>query len=57
VYVRKMLLRAIADLARGLGRATIAEGVEDAATLEAVRALGVDYAQGYYIGRPEPRTP
>ena len=57
MYVRKMLLRAIADLARGLGRATIAEGVEDAATLEAVRALGVDYAQGYYIGRPEPRTP
>jgi EAL domain-containing protein (putative c-di-GMP-specific phosphodiesterase class I) len=52
----RQIVRAIAELARGLGRATVAEGVEDAATLEAVRALGVDYAQGYYIGRPEPRT-
>jgi diguanylate cyclase (GGDEF)-like protein/PAS domain S-box-containing protein len=53
----RQIVRAIAELARGLGRATVAEGVEDAATLEVVRALGVDYAQGYYIGRPEPRTP
>jgi len=50
------IVRAVAELARGLGRATIAEGVEDGATLEAVRALGVDYAQGYYIGRPTPST-
>ncbi len=53
----RQIVRAIVELARGLGQATIAEGVEDAATLEAVRTLGVDYAQGYYIGRPEPRTP
>lgn len=52
----RQIVRAIAELARDLGRATVAEGVEDAATLEVVRALGVDYAQGYYIGRPEPRT-
>jgi len=50
------IVRAIADLARGLGRATIAEGVEDGAALEAVRSLGVDYAQGYHVGRPVPST-
>ena len=32
---------------------TIAEFVEDAATLEALREIGVDYAQGYHIHRPE----
>ena len=48
------IVRAIADLARGLGRATIAEWVEDPATLEMVRALRVDYAQGHHVGRPVP---
>ena len=48
------IVRAIAGLARGLGRSTIAEWVEDHATLEMVRALGVDYAQGYQVGRPVP---
>ncbi len=50
----QQIVRAIADLARGLGRATIAEWVEDKATLEKVRALGVDYAQGDRVGRPVP---
>ena len=31
---------------------TIAEGVEDAATLAALKQRGVDYAQGFYLGRP-----
>lgn len=50
----RQIVRAIADLARGLGRQTIAEWVEDEATLRIVRELGVDYAQGFYIGRPLP---
>ena len=33
---------------------TIAEFVENAEILEALRALGVDYAQGYHLGKPEP---
>jgi EAL domain-containing protein (putative c-di-GMP-specific phosphodiesterase class I) len=33
---------------------TIAEFVEDQETLEAVREVGVDYAQGYYIAKPAP---
>ena len=33
---------------------TVAEGVEDAATLDLLRDLGVDRAQGYHIARPAP---
>jgi EAL domain-containing protein (putative c-di-GMP-specific phosphodiesterase class I) len=48
------IVKALANLARGLGRETIAEWVEDEATLQLARELGVDYAQGYYLGRPLP---
>ena len=46
------LVAAIVTMARDLGKKTTAEGVEDATTLDRLRALGVDYAQGYHIGRP-----
>ncbi len=46
------VVRSIADLARNLGLEVVAEGVQDAATLETVRALGVTRAQGFFIGRP-----
>ncbi len=48
------LVRGIVALARSFGKDTIAEGVEDAPTLALLRAYGVDYAQGYFIGRPVP---
>ncbi|MGA2013259.1 MAG: EAL domain-containing protein [Solirubrobacteraceae bacterium] len=48
------LVAAIVAIARSLGKQTVAEGVEDQATLDAVRALGVDYAQGFFTGRPAP---
>jgi PAS domain S-box-containing protein len=48
------VVRAVVSLARGFGQKTVAEGVEDAATLELLRELGVDYAQGYGIARPAP---
>jgi diguanylate cyclase (GGDEF)-like protein/PAS domain S-box-containing protein len=48
------LVRAIAGLARGLGLALIAEGVETPAQLEEVRALGCDYAQGFLLSPPLP---
>ena len=41
-------------LALGFGQKTIAEGVEDQATLDLLKELGVDYAQGYHLGRPAP---
>jgi PAS domain S-box-containing protein len=48
------VVRAVVSLARGFGQKTVAEGVEDAETLALLRKLGVDYAQGFGIGRPAP---
>lgn len=50
-------VKAMIDVARGLGKATIAEFVEDAATLEMLRSFGVDMAQGYHLDRPSPQLP
>jgi diguanylate cyclase (GGDEF)-like protein len=47
-------VRAIVELARGYRINTVAEYVESQAIAAAVRGLGVDYAQGYAFGRPEP---
>jgi diguanylate cyclase (GGDEF)-like protein/PAS domain S-box-containing protein len=48
------IVEAINRIAHILGMQTVAEFVEDEATLGRLRALGVDYAQGYHIARPEP---
>ena len=47
------VVKAIVNLAQGFGCQTIAEGVEDEATLKLLREFGVDFGQGFYIGRPE----
>ena len=46
-------VRAIATLCRKSGIRTIAQFVEDQATLETLRGIGVDYAQGFGVARPE----
>jgi diguanylate cyclase (GGDEF)-like protein/PAS domain S-box-containing protein len=51
------VVKSIVDVARSLDKRTIAEGVEDAATLRALKDRGVDFAQGFYLGRPEPLSP
>ena len=48
------VVQAVVALARGFNLHTVAEGVEDAETLELLRELGVDLAQGYHIARPGP---
>ncbi len=53
----QQVVRAIVSIARSFGQKTVAEGVEDEATLTLVRELGVDYAQGFHIGRPAPTEP
>ena len=45
---------AITTLAHGNDIKVIAEGIENAATLEKIASLGVDLGQGYFIGRPAP---
>jgi diguanylate cyclase (GGDEF)-like protein/PAS domain S-box-containing protein len=61
-FVREMLhnpgdervVAAIVQTARAMGQVTVAEGIEDAATLERLREIGVDYGQGFHIQRPQP---
>jgi EAL domain-containing protein (putative c-di-GMP-specific phosphodiesterase class I) len=50
----RLMVKAIADVASGMGRQTIAEFVGDEPTMELLRELGVDYAQGFHVGRPRP---
>jgi len=50
----ELVVAAIVTLARGLGTRTIAEFVGDDATVSRLRELGVDYAQGFHVGRPRP---
>ena len=40
-----------------MGMRTIAEGVEDEPTRAVLAELGVDYAQGYLLARPQPLLP
>ena len=42
------------QIARGMGKLTIAEFANDRETNELLRRLGVDFVQGFYLGRPAP---
>jgi PAS domain S-box-containing protein len=48
------LVKAIVGLAKDFGCQTIAEGVEDAETVALLKEYGVDFAQGFHLGRPAP---
>ncbi|MEO8518090.1 MAG: EAL domain-containing protein [Dermatophilaceae bacterium] len=47
------LVRATIDLGHALGLRIVAEGIEDAATMDLLADLGCDLGQGYFIGRPK----
>jgi len=53
----QLVVKALVGVVRGMGRRTIAEFVGDAPTLEMLRSYGVDYAQGFEVGRPQPGFP
>jgi diguanylate cyclase (GGDEF)-like protein len=48
----QLTVQAIVQIARGLGKTTIAEFVQDDVTAQMLRDYGVDMAQGYHLGRP-----
>ncbi|WP_426339255.1 EAL domain-containing protein [Pseudoduganella sp. S-14] len=50
----RAMVESINQIAHVMGKQTIAEFVEDDAVLACLRAMGVDFAQGYGVGRPEP---
>ena len=52
--VDRSMVEAISKVAGALGIATIAERVESAEALERLTQLGIDFAQGYHLARPEP---
>ena len=51
--VDQAMVRAMNDIAHALGKETIAEFVENEDSLKLLAEYGVDYAQGYYLGRPD----
>jgi diguanylate cyclase (GGDEF)-like protein/PAS domain S-box-containing protein len=49
-----VIVEAVRHMAHGLDRAVIAEHCSDASVVEFLRREGIDFAQGYHLGRPEP---
>jgi PAS domain S-box-containing protein len=52
--IDQRMVKAMVEIARSLGLRTIAECVETAETLALLKEYGVDFAQGYHLGRPRP---
>jgi diguanylate cyclase (GGDEF)-like protein/PAS domain S-box-containing protein len=50
----QLIVKAVTEIAHGLGATLIAEFVGDQETVELLRGFGVHYGQGYFLGRPEP---
>jgi len=53
----QLVVKALVGVVRGMDRRTIAEFVGDRPTLRLLRDFGVDYAQGFQVGRPLPVVP
>ncbi|MDH3690951.1 MAG: EAL domain-containing protein [Gammaproteobacteria bacterium] len=51
--VARTIVRSIHEIGKVMGKQTIAEHVEDEEVLGQLKNIGVDYAQGYHLGRPE----
>jgi len=56
-YDNQVFVKSIADVARGMHKATIAEFVEDSDTLQMLTEMGVDMVQGYHLGMPAAELP
>ncbi len=50
----RAMMSALVSFASEMGQLVIAEGIEHAETLTALKAIGVHYGQGYLLGRPQP---
>jgi EAL domain-containing protein (putative c-di-GMP-specific phosphodiesterase class I) len=53
----RIFVKAVTEMAHATDKQVIAEFVESEAILKVLQELGVDYAQGYFIGRPVPEPP
>ena len=52
--IQRALVEAINQIGQVMQMKTVAESVEDEATLKALKAIKVDYAQGFHVSRPAP---
>ncbi len=52
--VNYAMVKAIQDMGSVLDKETIAEYVENEAVMELLSEIGVDYGQGFYLGKPQP---
>jgi EAL domain-containing protein (putative c-di-GMP-specific phosphodiesterase class I) len=52
--INQAMVRSMQQIAEQLGLQTVAEFVETQATLDCLRELGIDFAQGYFIDQPQP---
>jgi len=50
----QLVIKAVVEIAKGLGKRTVAEFVGDEATVALLRRHGVDFAQGFHLGKPAP---
>ncbi|MDI3279804.1 MAG: GGDEF domain-containing protein [Bacillota bacterium] len=54
---RRIMVETLVNLANRLGVQTIAEGIETESELKVLIELGVDFGQGYFLGRPAEEPP
>ena len=52
--VDRLVIESVVNIARGMGKQTVAEFVGDDDTVSLLRSYGVDFAQGFHLGKPAP---
>ena len=52
--VNQALVQAMIEMSRSLNFRIVAEQVEDQLSLNTVTDMGVDFVQGFFVGRPQP---
>jgi len=52
--IDQLVVKAIVGIAQGMGKKTVAESIENADVSRLLRESGVNYGQGYHLGRPQP---
>jgi EAL domain-containing protein (putative c-di-GMP-specific phosphodiesterase class I) len=55
--VDQLLVKSMIDIAHSLGKKTVAEFVEEQVTMDLLKSYGVDYVQGYLVGKPQSALP
>jgi EAL domain-containing protein (putative c-di-GMP-specific phosphodiesterase class I) len=51
--ISQSIVRAVTDIGHQLGLGVVAEWVDDAKAVAMLRTAGLDYAQGYFLHKPE----